>query len=74
MIPSEVRLMGTFRTMDETWRFRAHELIVQQAVSIATGMGAEIDVKVDVGYPNVYNHEGLNSIAKEEAVRYFGAD
>jgi amidohydrolase len=73
VIPSEVRLMGTFRTMDETWRFRAHELIVQQAVSIATGMGAEIDVKVDVGYPNVYNHEGLNEMAKEGAIRYFGA-
>jgi hippurate hydrolase len=73
VIPNEVKLMGTFRTMDETWRFRAHELIVQQAVSIATGMGAEIDVKVDVGYPNVYNHEVLNQIAKEEAIRYFGA-
>ena len=74
VIPNEVKLMGTFRTMDETWRFRAHELIVQQAASIAIGMGAEIDVKVDVGYPNVYNHEGLNSLAKKEAERFFGKE
>ncbi len=74
VIPNEVKLMGTFRTMDETWRFRAHELIVQQATSIAVGMGAEIDVKVDVGYPNVYNHEGLNLIAKKEAIRFFGEE
>lgn len=27
VIPSEVKLMGTFRAMDESWRFKAHELI-----------------------------------------------
>ena len=27
VIPSEVKLMGTFRAMDETWRYKAHELI-----------------------------------------------
>ena len=72
VIPNEVKLMGTFRTMDESWRFRAHELIVQQATAIATGMGAEIDVRVDVGYPNVYNNESLNSVASDEAKLYFG--
>jgi len=72
VIPNEVKLMGTFRTMDETWRFRAHELIIQQASSIAQGMGAGIDVKIDVGYPNVYNNEALNEIAKKQASTFFG--
>ena len=27
VIPTEVKLMGTFRAMDEEWRFKAHELI-----------------------------------------------
>ncbi|MBL7727614.1 MAG: amidohydrolase, partial [Dinghuibacter sp.] len=27
VIPSEVKMMGTFRAMNEEWRFRAHELI-----------------------------------------------
>src|SRR5436190_13854457 len=27
VIPSEVKLMGTFRAMDEEWRFAAHDLI-----------------------------------------------
>src|SRR5215469_2959626 len=31
VIPSEVKLMGTFRAMDEEWRFRAHGLIRKQA-------------------------------------------
>jgi hippurate hydrolase len=74
VIPSEVKLMGTFRSMDESWRFRAHELIEKQARAIAEGMGAEIDFRIDVGYPNVYNHEGLNEIARDLAETFMGKE
>jgi amidohydrolase len=74
VIPSEVKLMGTFRSMDESWRFRAHELIEKQARAIAEGMGAEIDFRIDVGYPNVYNHEELNDIARELAETFMGKE
>lgn len=74
VIPSEVKLMGTFRTMDESWRFKAHELIEQQARSIAESMGADIDIRIDVGYPNVYNHEGLHTIARELAESFMGKE
>lgn len=74
VIPSEVKLMGTFRTMDESWRFKAHELIEQQARSIAESMGADIDIRMDVGYPNVYNHEGLHTIARELAESFMGKE
>jgi amidohydrolase len=72
VIPHEVKLMGTFRAMDESWRFRAHELIQQQAVSIAKGMGAGIDVRIDVGYPNVFNDEKLHAIALQSARGFMG--
>jgi hippurate hydrolase len=74
VIPAEVKLMGTFRTMDESWRFKAHELIEQQARAIAAGMDAEIDFRIDVGYPSVYNHEGLNLIAKNLAETFMGQE
>jgi hippurate hydrolase len=74
VIPSEVKLMGTFRTMDESWRFKAHELIEQQARSIAAGMGADIDLHIDVGYPSVYNHETLNAEARRLAEEFIGAE
>lgn len=74
VIPAEVKLMGTFRTMDESWRFKAHELIEQQARAIAAGMDAEIDFRIDVGYPSVYNHEGLNIIAKNLAQTFMGEE
>jgi hippurate hydrolase len=72
VIPNEVHLKGTFRAMDETWRFAAHELIQKQAKAIAEGMGAEIDVLIDIGYPSVYNHEGLNAQAMELSKNFFG--
>ncbi|HEX6180763.1 MAG TPA: M20 family metallopeptidase [Chitinophagaceae bacterium] len=74
VIPSEVKLMGTFRAMDEEWRFKAHELIKRHCTEIAHGMGAEIDVHIDVGYPSVYNHEALNSQARKQAIEFFGND
>lgn len=74
VIPSEVKLMGTFRAMDEQWRCRAHELIRQQATELVHSMGAEIDLHIDVGYPMVYNNEALDRIARAEAREYMGAD
>ena len=70
VIPSEVKLMGTFRAMDEEWRFRAHELIRKQATELVHSMGAEIDLHIDVGYPMVYNNEALDRVARAEARAY----
>jgi len=72
VIPSEVKLMGTFRAMDEGWRFRAHELIRKLSEDLVRGMGAEIDLHIDVGYPVVYNNESLNALAREKAEEFMG--
>ncbi|WP_336516968.1 M20 family metallopeptidase [Pollutibacter soli] len=74
VIPSEVKMMGTFRAMDEAWRFKAHELIRRIVYSTAEGMGAEVDLHIDIGYPNVYNHEHLNEVAVHLAEKYMGKD
>ena len=74
VIPSEVKLMGTFRAMDEDWRFKAHELMMQQAKGLAIATGAEIDFKVDVGYPTVDNEPVITAAAWKLADQYMGAD
>ncbi|RAJ75130.1 hippurate hydrolase [Chitinophaga dinghuensis] len=74
VIPSEVKLMGTFRAMDETWRFKAHELIRKQATGIALAMGAEIDIDILVGYPTLYNNEAVTAQARGLAEDYMGLD
>jgi hippurate hydrolase len=74
VIPSEVKLMGTFRAMDEVWRFKAHELMLEQAKGIALATGAEIDFKVDVGYPTVDNEPMITEAAWRLADQYMGKD
>ena len=74
VIPNEVKLMGTFRAMDEQWRVKAHELIRRQVEAIGEGMGAEVDLTIDVGYPNVYNDEQLHEIAMVSAKAFMGDD
>lgn len=74
VIPTEVKLMGTFRAMDEAWRLKAHELIRKLSTELVHSMGAEIDLHIDVGYPTVYNNEALNASAKKIAEAYMGKD
>jgi len=72
VIPSEVKMMGTFRAMDEAWRFQAHELIRKQAIELVHSMGAEIDLHIDVGYPTVYNNKHLTTLASRQAQVFAG--
>ena len=72
VIPSEVKLMGTFRAMDEEWRFKAHELITKQTIELVAAMGAEASIHIDVGYPFVLNNEALCAAAMKNAAAYAG--
>jgi hippurate hydrolase len=73
VIPSEVKLMGTFRAMDESWRKEAHLRIHEIAAGIAQAMGASIDVHIDLGYPSVVNDATLTPQVKALASDYMGA-
>jgi amidohydrolase len=74
VIPSEVKLMGTFRAMNEDWRFKAHNLIKRICKNTAETAGVEIDVHIDIGYPFVTNDEQLTAMAKRKAAEFAGAE
>jgi amidohydrolase len=74
VIPSEVKMMGTFRALNEEWRYKGHELIRKITTSIVEGMGAKVDLHIDVGYPSVFNNEPLNEQARKQAEILFGND
>ncbi len=74
VIPSEVKLMGTFRAMDEEWRFKAHDLIRKQTQGIVEAMGAEADIHIDIGYPTVDNNAALTETAWQLANEYMGSE
>jgi len=72
VIPSEVKLMGTFRAMNEQWRFDAHTIIKRIATELVESMGATIDIHIDVGYPFVLNDEKLCAAARKKAETFVG--
>jgi amidohydrolase len=74
VIPNEVKLEGTFRTMNEEWRAEAHHLIKKQATFVASGFGAKIDVNIVKGYPFLENDIELTTRTKHKLEDYFGAD
>ena len=74
VIPSEVKLMGTFRAMNEEWRYKAHELIKNLSTQLVESMGATIDIKIDIGYPFVLNNETLTAAARTTAASFVGKD
>lgn len=74
VIPNEVRIEGTFRTMDEGWRDKAHSLIETKANGIAQSMGGSCNVEIRKGYPSVYNNPALTGNAKKLANDLLGFD
>lgn len=73
IIPNEVKLEGTFRTMDEEWRAEAHHLIKKQATFLAKSMGADILVRIDKGYPFLANDIKQTLHTKQILANYFGS-
>ncbi len=74
IIPNEVKIEGTFRTMNETWRKAAHEKIKQIANSMAQAMGATCECEVRVGYPYLENEVALTRKMKNAAKDYLGEE
>ena len=74
VLPDVVRLDGTFRSMDEDWRFRAHDLIRRTAEKTAEAFGATCEVKITVGYPALRNDEDAAAFARATAVALVGED
>jgi hippurate hydrolase len=74
VIPSEVKMMGTFRAMDEKWRFEAHERIRTIVESTAKANGAEVELEISIGYPSVINDEETTALGKALAIDLIGAE
>jgi amidohydrolase len=74
VIPPEVRLEGTFRTMDEKWRTQAHKRMSNMAQSIAESMGAECEFKIVEGYPALVNDLRVTRSSAGYAGEYLGKE
>lgn len=73
VIPDVVTMQGTFRTMDEERRARAHEELAALAASTARRRGAECRTEIRPGYPCLVNDEALTARARAAAEEYLGS-
>lgn len=72
IIPDEVKIEGTFRTMNEPWRMEAHKMIKQIAEKTAEAMGGSCEVDIQVGYPCLINEPALTDRIKAQMIAYMG--
>jgi amidohydrolase len=74
VIPNEVFVEGTFRTMDENWRAEAHTLMIKMATTMAEGMGGHCDITINRGYPFLINEEILTDEVRKYTEAYLGKE
>ncbi len=64
IIPEHVQIKGTFRTMDEQWRSKAHDLLTKMAQDLSNSFGAHIELRIEKGYPFLVNDEKITQKAR----------
>ena len=74
VIPDEVYIEGTFRTLDESWRGEAHERMKQMTGKIAQSMGGTCELKINRGYPFLVNEENLTLQVRSFVEEYLGKE
>ncbi len=74
VIPSEVRIHGTFRTFDENWRTTAHQLIEDTAHATAAKYHTRCNVVIDRGYPVLINDDEATTLARKAAIEFLGKE
>ena len=74
VIPSEVHIEGTFRTMDEAWRAKGKQRIREISAGIAVAYGVEVDVDIADGYPCVVNDDQLTEYARQLTMQMWGKE
>lgn len=74
VIPDKVEILGTFRTVDEKWRYEAHKWIKDFTELTCAAYGAKVDIEIPVGYPSLYNDPALTNKAEEWGRAYAGKE
>lgn len=74
IIPNEVKIEGTFRTLDEKWRAEAKIKMKKLAEGLAESMGGSCNFHILDGYPYLYNNELLTQRNREFATQYMGKE
>ena len=72
VIPDEVKLEGTLRCFDETWRAKAHELIKTHTEGLCRALGGDAVVDIPMGYPSLFNDPSVTEKVRGMATQVVG--
>ena len=73
VIPNEVQIEGTFRTMDEDWREKAHSLIEKISKDTCQTLGGDCSIDIRKGYPSIYNNSEMTRKIRVLTEQFLGA-
>lgn len=74
VIPDQVTIEGTFRTMDEDWRKDAHGHLRRLVDEVAASFKGEITLEIRIGYPCLQNNHAVTELSVNAAKEYLGPD
>lgn len=74
VIPDKLELWGTFRTMNEEWRAKAHKYITEFTEKTCEAYGARAIVNIPQGHATLYNDPVVTAQAESWAKAYLGDD
>lgn len=74
VIPDEVRIEGTLRCMDETWRAEAQERIKNHSIDLCRALGGDAVVEIPQGYPSLFNDPKETEKVKKVASNVVGEE
>jgi len=74
VIPEKVRIMGTFRSLNEDWRFRVHDIIKDVVARHSDEFQGQIELVIPRGYPSLFNDVALTNKVKSWAIDYMGEE
>ncbi len=74
VIPNEVYIEGTFRTLDEKWREEAHQRMLDLANGLVQSMGGSLEFEIRKGYPALVNDEALTQRLRSLTADYIGEE
>lgn len=74
VIPDEVKMAGTIRTLKSSLRKRSLKLIERTLKGICQAAGASYKFEISSGYPELVNNEKMTAFAQKAATEYLGKE
>ncbi len=74
VIPRQVTMSGTMRTMSEDIRSLVQERLRQTVTHVAAGLGVNAEIEIRKGYPVLFNDLAVTEKAESICREYLGAD